>query len=110
MNVSTPVRGASRTRPEPAWTAQMVRPLADTGVGTPASFLRKEVTIGEPSGDEILRISALGVYRAFINGVRVGNDLLTPGWTRLHSTEKSPAPASRMTVGFPVPARPVQFR
>ena len=32
-------------------------------------------------GDEILRISALGLYRAFINGVRVGNDLLTPGWT-----------------------------
>ena len=30
---------------------------------------------------EILRISALGLYRAFINGVRVGNDLLTPGWT-----------------------------
>ena len=81
MNVSTRVRGASRTLPQPAWTAQMVRPLADAGVGTPASFLRKEVTIGEPSGDEILRISALGLYRAFINGVRVGNDLLTPGWT-----------------------------
>ena len=28
-----------------------------------------------------MRISALGLYRAFINGMRVGNDLLTPGWT-----------------------------
>ena len=35
----------------------------------------------ELSGAEVLRISALGLYRAFINGVRVGNDLLTPGWT-----------------------------
>ena len=59
----------------------MVRPLADAGVGAPASFLRQEVAIGEPSGGEILRISALGLYRAFINGARVGNDLLTPGWT-----------------------------
>ncbi len=28
-----------------------------------------------------LKISALGLYRAFINGKRVGEDLLTPGWT-----------------------------
>ena len=28
-----------------------------------------------------LRISALGLYRCFINGKRVGEDLLTPGWT-----------------------------
>ena len=28
-----------------------------------------------------MRISALGLYRAFINGERVGDDLLTPGWT-----------------------------
>ena len=37
--------------------------------------------MSEPSGAELLRISALGLYRAFINGARVGNDLLTPGWT-----------------------------
>jgi alpha-L-rhamnosidase len=28
-----------------------------------------------------LFISALGLYRCFINGTRVGDDLLTPGWT-----------------------------
>ena len=48
----------------------MVRPLADAGVGTPASFLRKDVRPRRPSGSEILRISALGLYRAFINGRR----------------------------------------
>src|SRR3954470_4269053 len=34
----------------------------------------------------------------------------TPGCTRLQSTEKSPAPASRMTVGCALRASPVQFR
>ena len=59
----------------------MVRPLADQGVGTPASFIRKSLSLAQVSGNETLRISALGLYRCFINGQRVGNDLLTPGWT-----------------------------
>jgi alpha-L-rhamnosidase len=63
------------------WTAQMVRPLADKGVGTPASFLRKDFSLDRVGGNETLTISALGLYRCFINGKRVGNDVLTPGWT-----------------------------
>lgn len=63
------------------WTAQMVRPLADQGVGTPASFLTKTFTLDSVGGGELLDISALGLYRCFINGQRVGDDLLTPGWT-----------------------------
>ncbi|WP_407065600.1 family 78 glycoside hydrolase catalytic domain [Devosia sp.] len=59
----------------------MVRPLADQGVETPASFLAKTFTLQNVSGAEVLDISALGLYRCFINGKRVGNDLLTPGWT-----------------------------
>ena len=64
-----------------AWAAQMVAPSVDRGVGTPASFLRKDFVLDELTGLETLRISALGLYRCFINGKRVGNDLLTPGWT-----------------------------
>ncbi len=63
------------------WEAQMVRPLADQGVGTPASFLRKRFSLDDVGGEEALRVSALGLYLCFINGKRVGNDLLTPGWT-----------------------------
>ncbi len=59
----------------------MVRPLADKGVGTPASFLAKTFTLDSVGGGEVLDISALGLYRCFINGQRVGDDLLTPGWT-----------------------------
>jgi alpha-L-rhamnosidase len=81
MNEIAPLGTGTFARPEPAWTAQMVRPTADAGVGHPASFLRKEFELGGVSGTEVLRITALGLYRAFINGKRVGNDLLTPGWT-----------------------------
>jgi alpha-L-rhamnosidase len=63
------------------WTAEMVRPLSDKGVGTPASFIQKRFELDDLTGKETLRISALGLYRCFINGARVGNDLLTPGWT-----------------------------
>jgi alpha-L-rhamnosidase len=81
MNEIAPLGAATSTRPEPAWTAQMVRPTADAGVGHPASFLRKQFEVGRVAGSEVLRITALGLYRAFINGRRVGDDLLTPGWT-----------------------------
>lgn len=63
-----------------AFAAEMIRPTTDRGVGTQSSFLRKVFTLSS-RGPAILRISALGLYRAFINGKRVGDDLLTPGWT-----------------------------
>jgi alpha-L-rhamnosidase len=80
MNEATPIGAASTSR-QHAWTAMMIRPLTDKGVGTRASFLRKKFTLSSRGGAETLRISALGLYRAFINGKRVGDDLLTPGWT-----------------------------
>ncbi|OYW96467.1 MAG: hypothetical protein B7Z23_00730 [Pseudomonadales bacterium 32-61-5] len=43
--------------------------------------MAKTFILDSVGGDETLRISALGLYRCFINGRRVGNDLLTPGWT-----------------------------
>src|SRR5688572_23044608 len=55
------------------WTAKMVRPLTDKGVETRASFLRKTFTISSLGGAGTLTISALGLYRAFINGKRVGH-------------------------------------
>lgn len=64
-----------------SWVAQMIHPLSDQGVETPASFVSKDFDLSGVAGNETLRISALGLYRCFINGKRVGNDLLTPGWT-----------------------------
>jgi alpha-L-rhamnosidase len=82
MNEATPIAAAgSVSTRHHAWTAKMVRPLSDGGVGTRQPFLRKTFTLSSRGGSETLRISALGLYRAFINGRRVGHDLMTPGWT-----------------------------
>jgi alpha-L-rhamnosidase len=81
MNEATPIGAAGAGERQLAWTATMIRPLTDKGVGTQASFLRKSFNLSSRGGAETLRISALGLYRAFINGKRVGDDQLTPGWT-----------------------------
>jgi alpha-L-rhamnosidase len=70
-----------RVAPALDWTAEMIRPLADQGVGHPATFVAKTFQLASLTGTETLYISALGLYRAFLNGRRIGNDLLTPGWT-----------------------------
>lgn len=79
MNEAAPISATAAK--SAGWTGQMIRPLSDAGVGTRASFLRKTLTLPAPGSDATLRISALGLYRAFINGKRVGDDQLTPGWT-----------------------------
>lgn len=78
MAQSQPGKGLSQHM---NWHAEMIRPLSDGGVETPASFVRKRVSLDAVAGNETLRISAQGLYICFINGRRVGNDLLTPGWT-----------------------------
>jgi alpha-L-rhamnosidase len=53
----------------------------DLPVGSrPVYLLRKEFTIGSVEAAS-LKISAQGIYTAFINGNRVGNYELTPGYT-----------------------------
>ena len=59
----------------------MIAPLADMGQGTQSSFVCQTFDLDKVPADAVLRISALGLYRCFINGMRVGTDLLTPGWT-----------------------------
>lgn len=62
------------------WIADMIVPLADNGVGSPASFVKKRFSIANNKNCN-LYISAFGLYRVFLNGKAVSNDRLTPGWT-----------------------------
>lgn len=64
-----------------SWGAQMIAPLSDGGQGTRASFVATDFDVSTQDQPAVLHISAQGLYRAFINGKRVGDDLLTPGWT-----------------------------
>jgi len=65
----------------PTWTASMITPVVELGT---APIFRKEVELDPDHGavtSATLHISSLGVYEAFLNGRRVGDDVLSPGWT-----------------------------
>ena len=59
----------------------MIAPLADKGQGQAASFVVRNFGFEGVPHSAVLHISALGLYRCFLNGMRVSEDLLTPGWT-----------------------------
>jgi alpha-L-rhamnosidase len=64
-------------------------PIADVGqepFGTPwpalpASVLRREFSVSKQVASARIYSTALGSYQLYLNGQRVGNDILAPGWT-----------------------------
>ena len=62
-------------------SAQMIAPGCDTGTGGAGSYVARDFDLATVDPGSVLHLSAQGLYRAFLNGVRVGTDLLTPGWT-----------------------------
>ncbi|MCD2175791.1 alpha-L-rhamnosidase [Rhizobium sp. C4] len=71
----------SDSQPAFSHDAKMVAPACDAGQGTAGTFVSREFSVDRVPASATLNISALGLYRVFINGQRVGDDLLTPGWT-----------------------------
>jgi alpha-L-rhamnosidase len=63
------------------FTAEMIAPACDAGTGGPGTFVARAFDLAEVPAGAMLHLSAQGLYRAFVNGIRVGDDLLTPGWT-----------------------------
>jgi alpha-L-rhamnosidase len=66
------------------WTARFISPRTIGLAGMPSPLLRGLLEVPEGCGDVLqarLYITAHGAYRAEINGRRVGDDILTPGWT-----------------------------
>jgi alpha-L-rhamnosidase len=47
----------------------------------PSPYLRKEFPLKKPVRRARMYATARGVYELYINGNRVGNDVLAPGWT-----------------------------
>jgi len=47
----------------------------------PSPLLRKEIEINKPVSHAFLYTSALGIYEAYINGEKVGDQILAPEWT-----------------------------
>ncbi|WP_316857925.1 family 78 glycoside hydrolase catalytic domain [uncultured Cohaesibacter sp.] len=50
----------------------------------PADYLRKEITLESQPVRATVYLSALGLYEFYINGTRIGSDVMAPGWTDYH--------------------------
>jgi len=48
----------------------------------PAPYLRKNFTVSQTVTRATVYVTALGAYELHLNGQKVGNDVLTPGWTQ----------------------------
>ena len=48
---------------------------------TPAPYLRRAFMVDTPVASARLYVTALGLYEARLNGRRIGDGFLTPGWT-----------------------------
>jgi alpha-L-rhamnosidase len=65
------------------WAAQWVGP-APSGSDTlpsPSPLLRRAFRVRGPVRAARLYVTSLGLYEAYLNGHRVGDQLFTPGWT-----------------------------
>ena len=65
------------------WVAKAVGPAWDEDPDTDRRppLVRREFTVTGPVRRARLYVSAHGVHETEINGVRVGDDILSPGWT-----------------------------
>ena len=65
-----------------SWEAVLISPGVDER--GPAALLRREFTVDGDIAFARLYATAHGIYVAEINGRRVGDDALAPGWTSYH--------------------------
>lgn len=67
------------------WTAKWITSsLKDTIPGASPIF-RRSFTLNKPIKTATVYITAHGLYEAQLNGKKIGNDYLTPGWTSYHN-------------------------
>jgi len=73
---------------QPDWKAKWIGfqtpPLVEDQDLGACPYLRKEFKVEKPVARARVYASALGLYRLFLNGERVGEDYFTPGWTDYH--------------------------
>jgi alpha-L-rhamnosidase len=51
----------------------------------PADYLRRAFATADQPIRATLYVTALGLYEAYINGTRIGEDVMAPGWTDYHT-------------------------
>lgn len=64
------------------WKASWIEPgYAEDSVMRPSPMMRKEFTVNGKIARATAYITAHGIYEAELNGKRIGDAFLTPGWT-----------------------------
>ena len=79
-----------RPLPLDAWTARWIEPIEPADLPAlqrPAQHFATEFRVTGPIRSATLRITAHGVYEAFLNGARIGDCELTPGFTEFVGVE-----------------------
>lgn len=66
------------------WTAKWITSAVTDTVQAPSPMFRKEFAIEKVIKSAVLYITAHGLYEAQLNGKRVGDDYMAPGWTSYH--------------------------
>jgi alpha-L-rhamnosidase len=68
---------------ESEWTANFITPDSevDCTQSLPCPMLRKEFQLSGEVAAARIYVTSLGLYELSLNGERVGEELLTPGWT-----------------------------
>lgn len=64
------------------WKAKWIQPgFKEDTINQPSPYFRKTFSTTKKIASATAFITSLGLYEAFINGKRVGDAYLTPGWT-----------------------------
>ncbi|MGZ5253920.1 MAG: family 78 glycoside hydrolase catalytic domain [Flavitalea sp.] len=63
------------------WKAKWIEPGFEEEASRPSPVFRKQFQSGKKIKSATAFITAHGLYEAYINGKRVGDDYFTPGWT-----------------------------
>ncbi|MEM8532199.1 MAG: glycoside hydrolase family 78 protein [Chloroflexota bacterium] len=68
------------------WQAQWIDPEGDIAPEAfkPAPYLRRTFTLDQPVRSARIYATAHGLYELHLNGQRVGDQVMTPGWTSYH--------------------------
>ena len=63
------------------WTATWVEPKQEPLRKIPAAMLRKQFSVSKKIVSARAYVTAHGLYELYLNGKKVGDQILTPGWT-----------------------------
>ena len=66
-------------------TANWIAPASGTNLGQAAPLYERKFSLSKPIFSASLMVTAMGVYEARLNGERIGQFVMAPGWTSYDS-------------------------